>query len=281
MNGERPGTSRSAPGGGRRSPRPGDGRCTAAREASASKRRANSRPAPPATTGGAGAGRARQEEPTPVDPRRCRASRRARRSTLRQGSQEPPEHPGSGAAPSTRRERVLRRALGPWSRPRPRRRGRTRRVRRIRRTGRRTAATPMSAATIARTTPIPASSAVLSFEPKVRIAKLFSHSGVASIAAPADGDDRRGPGIDDPATSCATPIATAPQTSPTTIPAPTCRSATGADVGVDGGATVRAIGPACAKDVARPLRRATLRHRSTAPACRRRMAEKEPVLLRL
>ena len=124
-------------------------------------------------------------------------------------------------------------------------------------TGRRTAATPINDATIARTTPIPTSSAVLSFEPKVRIAKLFSHSGVASIAALPTATIGEAPGSMSPAASCATPIATAPQRSPTTIPAPTCRSVTGADVGVDGGATVRAIGPACAKDVARPLRCAT------------------------
>ena len=120
--------------------------------------------------------------------------------------------------------------------------------------GRRTAATPTSAATIARTTPIPASNTVLSLEPNVRIAKLFNHSGVRSMAAPPTATIGEASGSKIPATSCATPIATPPQSSPTTTPAPTFRSRAGAGSDVAGGAIVRAMRPGCDTDVARPLR---------------------------
>ena len=218
--------------------------------------------------GRAEAGRARQEEPTPVHAHRCRAFRRPSRRCSVEGSQDPPEHPGSSGCAQHRGKHVLRRSLGPGrggddsdeaegcrsdvSPHGPTNGGHADQ----RRDDREDHADPREQRRLV-------------VEPKVRIAKLFSHSGVASIAALPTATIGEAPGSMSPATSCATPIATAPQSSPTTTPAPTRRSATGADVEVEGGATVRAIGQACAKDVARPLRCARcLRHRSDDRLCR-------------
>ena len=75
----------------------------------------------------------------------------------------------------------------------------------------------------------------MSFEPKVLIAKLFSHSGVASIAAPPTPTIGEASGPTIPATSWETPTATAPQTNPTRTPRPT-RPWMASGTGSDGGA---------------------------------------------
>ena len=84
--------------------------------------------------------------------------------------------------------------------------------------GRRSATIPRTTAAITRSVSIPVTSANLSFEPNVRMAKLFNHSGVASIAAlPTARIGDEDPPIT-PAASWATPIATAPLSSPIVPP---------------------------------------------------------------
>ena len=100
----------------------------------------------------------------------------------------------------------------------------------------RTDAIPSRAATIASTTPIPISSTVLSLEPKVRIAKLFSHSGVRSIAVEPTAITGEASRPTKPATRWATAMATAAESSPMTAPRNRYRSvgrSDGAGMGAD------------------------------------------------
>jgi hypothetical protein len=80
------------------------------------------------------------------------------------------------------------------------------------------AATPIAAANTASKTRIPVTSAVLSLDPNVEIAKFFSGGGVRSMAAlpTATTGEPCGPMI--PATSWPTPSATAAVIRPVTMP---------------------------------------------------------------
>ncbi len=82
---------------------------------------------------------------------------------------------------------------------------------------------PSTTAAVAIVAPIPTRSTSLSFSPNVRIAKLFSHSGVASMKAPPTamiGDD---PGPNIAARSSAAPSAAAPASDPMRPPTRTRR----------------------------------------------------------
>ena len=78
----------------------------------------------------------------------------------------------------------------------------------IPRRGRRQEAAPTAATAIVSTTPIPIRSASLSCSPNVRIAKDFSHSGLASTAAPPTARMGEDPGPKRAASSSAVPSAT-------------------------------------------------------------------------
>src|SRR5262249_41762239 len=83
---------------------------------------------------------------------------------------------------------------------------------------RRNAATPIAAANTASSTRIPVTSAVLSLDPNVEIAKFFSGGGARSMAAlpTATTGEPCGPVV--PATSCPTATATAAGIRPGTMP---------------------------------------------------------------
>ena len=85
--------------------------------------------------------------------------------------------------------------------------------------GRLTDTTPSAIDSSPSTVPIPTRSASLSCDPNVRIAKLLSHSGEASIADWPTVTIGDASGFTIPARSCATPIATPPQTTPIATPA--------------------------------------------------------------
>jgi hypothetical protein len=84
--------------------------------------------------------------------------------------------------------------------------------------GRRTETIPRITAAMARTAPTPTRSAVLSFDPKVRIAKLFSDSGVASIADSPTAMIGEDAPPTTPAASWPIPSATAPDSNPIVAP---------------------------------------------------------------
>ena len=93
------------------------------------------------------------------------------------------------------------------------------------RRGRRTDAAPRTATTIVSTTPIPIRRTTLSCSPNVLIANDFSHSGLASTAAPPTATIGEEPGPKKAARSSAVPSATMAASTP--IAAPTDRPAGG------------------------------------------------------